>query len=149
MSVAEAGSYCNGPLVVSDIPSLRETTGGHAVFCQPQNVDSLKQALDRVYAMSDKERNELHLNLAQYCSKFSIQKVWEEFSSQIGISIKECTMTKIEVKQLEKVNSLRTLSHSLSVRTPRDCYSPLSDINLDKVTETSEADDHFTFHSNI
>jgi hypothetical protein len=136
MSVAEAGSYCNGPLVVSDIPSLRETTGGHAVFVEPQNVDSLKQALDRVYAMSDKERNEMHSNIAQYCSKFSLQKVWEEFSSQLGISIKESTMTEIKVK-------------IMSPRLPTDCYSPLSDIKLEKRTETSEADVHFTFQSNI
>jgi len=136
MSVAEAGLHCNGPLVVSDIPSLRETTGGHAVFVEPQNVDSLKQALNRVYVMSDKERNEMHSNLAQYCSKFSLQKVWEEFSSQLGISTKKSTMTKIATKVM-------------TPPLPTNCYSPLSDIKLKKLTDTSEADVHFSFQTNI
>jgi len=146
MSVAEAGSYCKGPLVVSNIPSLQETTGGHAVFVEPQNVDSLKQGLDRVYLMPDKERKEIHSRLVEHCSRFSIKKVFEEFSSQLGISIKEKRLKHPMSKVSLRVSGM---SGVISPCSATDCYSPLSDIILEKLSETSEADVHFTFHSNV
>ncbi len=62
-SMAEGYGYppleamaCGTPAIVSDIPVLRETTGGFARYCQPGDVASWRQAMSQV-AMAHRDRS--------------------------------------------------------------------------------------------
>ena len=44
---------CGRPLVVSDIPTLREVADPHAVLCRPDDVDDIARALDDVLDAAD------------------------------------------------------------------------------------------------
>ena len=46
---------CGTPAVVADIPVLKETTGGHAVYCPPDDEDAWRNAMLHIIQGSDRE----------------------------------------------------------------------------------------------
>lgn len=47
---------CGTPAIVSDIPVLRETTGGHALFCDPHDVKAWRDAMLLIQSVELKRR---------------------------------------------------------------------------------------------
>ncbi len=76
---------CGCPVVVSDIPALRERCGDAAIYCDPNDIDSMAAAVERV--MDDKElRSHLEVLGQQQAATFS----WTSCATQTLALIRQC-----------------------------------------------------------
>ncbi len=78
------------PVVTSDVSSLPEVGGQAAVYCQPTDVKSIKEAIIKVLNLSSQELDNLRENCLAQAAKFSWIKtaeqtlgVYEEIGGQV------------------------------------------------------------------
>jgi glycosyltransferase involved in cell wall biosynthesis len=70
---------CSLPVVCSDIPALRESTGGNAILVPPEDLDSWVNAVTKV--LSDEElRKELSKKGIEWAKRFTWEKKAEEYA---------------------------------------------------------------------
>lgn len=69
------------PTVVSDIPQFKEVAGDAGIYCDPENVESIATALQKVLKLSESDRNELANKSKKQASKFSWAKSAAELAS--------------------------------------------------------------------
>jgi glycosyltransferase involved in cell wall biosynthesis len=68
---------CGLPAVVSDIPSLRESTGSNAILVPPEDIDSWVENLDMLLDDDSRRRD-----LSQKGREWAKQFVWEKMSME-------------------------------------------------------------------
>src|SRR3989344_2251763 len=66
------------PVVVSDIPVHREICGNSAIYCNPSNINDIKQKIDFVCSMVEDSRNELIEQGKKRAKQFSWEKMTKE-----------------------------------------------------------------------
>lgn len=64
-------------VVVSDIPVHREICGDAAIYCNPKDVNDIKQKIDFACSLIDSSRKELSVQAAKQAKKFSWEKMAE------------------------------------------------------------------------
>jgi glycosyltransferase involved in cell wall biosynthesis len=80
---------CGCPVIVSDIPALRERCGDAAIYCDPYDIESIAAAVERL--MDDKLlRQRLELLGPQRAANFS----WETCAAQTLDLIRRCIENK-------------------------------------------------------
>lgn len=72
------------PVVVADIPPLREVAGEAGVYCNPKNIDSITDALQRVVKLSPAERKKLLSQATHHTTQFS----WQNTAEKLAILLK-------------------------------------------------------------
>jgi glycosyltransferase involved in cell wall biosynthesis len=76
---------CGCPVIVSDIPALRERCGDAAIYCDPHDVESIIAAIERV--MDD---HALHLMLQTLGHRRAAEFTWERCARQTLELLCEC-----------------------------------------------------------
>ncbi len=71
---------CGCPVITSDIPSLRESTGGAALLANPSSIDGLCSAMDKILHDSELEKNLKSLGL-KWSAQFNYNKMAHDFLS--------------------------------------------------------------------
>jgi glycosyltransferase involved in cell wall biosynthesis len=69
---------CGVPVVISDIASLPEVGGKAAIYCDPNKVETIVKALEKVLSMSKSEYNTLKLECVNQARKFSWERTARE-----------------------------------------------------------------------
>jgi glycosyltransferase involved in cell wall biosynthesis len=69
---------CGTPVVISKIASLPEVGGKAAVYCDPNDIDSITMGLQKVLSMPKAEYNKLKLESVRQAKKFSWEKTARE-----------------------------------------------------------------------
>ena len=77
LTAVEAMSL-GSPVVVSDIPVHREICGNSAIYCNPSNINDIKQKIGFVCSMVEDSRNELIAQGKKRAKQFS----WEKMAKQ-------------------------------------------------------------------
>jgi glycosyltransferase involved in cell wall biosynthesis len=77
---------CGCPVIVSDIPALREVCGDAAVYCQPDNTDDITKNILEVMQNNDLMNKMKLLGIAQaqnYSWEYAILQIWDKIITLI------------------------------------------------------------------
>lgn len=77
------------PVVVSDIPPLREVVNGGGIFCDPHRIDSIAQAMQRVIDMPPTERKRMIERASAHARTFTWERSADKLADALMIIRKE------------------------------------------------------------
>lgn len=72
---------CGCPVLAADIPVLREVCQDAAIYCDPQNEQSIREGLNRLAQMNEEERQEMVARGLTNIQRFSWQKSAQKIRS--------------------------------------------------------------------
>jgi len=73
------------PVIVADIPVLREVVGDAGIYCDPHDVSSITQAIQKLEAMKPAARKALTGKARTRAARFS----WEASATKLYAFLKE------------------------------------------------------------